>query len=162
METTAVHWHLGLVHLPIAGSLFAILFLLGAEALRKDWLLKSAAIVLVLTALSAAGAYFTGEPAEDLLGAAAAEDENAFGEAPEWVGRHESRALWAVGTAAAAGLGGILVLIHSLRSKGQRPPTSARAALLVLAIATAGTMGYTGLAGGEIRHTEIRPPAASR
>src|SRR5262245_29136266 len=106
----AARYHLALLHLPIAGALFAVVFLLLAEAVGARWLWRAAGILLLLAAAGAAGAYFTGEGAEDVLGEAAAKNEAAFSEAPSWVHRHENLGQYAFIASLVAGAGGLALL----------------------------------------------------
>jgi drug/metabolite transporter (DMT)-like permease len=148
--------HLALVHLPIAGLAIAVLFLLLAEITRKDWLGKGGAFLLVLTALSAWGAYATGEGAEDVLGGYQGSD---VGDARDWVHVHERRAWWAFLLAIVAGVGGAYSLFAS-RKKDVRAALPVRLVVLLLALAATFATLITASAGGEIRHAEIREPGA--
>jgi hypothetical protein len=156
MNWNAAHTHLALIHLPIAGALFAVIFLLLAEAFGARWLWRAGAILLLLAAAGAAGAYFTGEGAEDVLGDNANKNEAAFSNATEWVRRHEDMGQWAFFAALAAGAGGLLLLFFAKGNEGGRPPAAVRLGVLALAIGSSVLVVLTANMGGDVRHSEIR------
>jgi hypothetical protein len=151
-----VQIHLALVHLPIAGAFFAVLCLVLAEVTRVRWLWLAGGLLLVFAALGGAGAYFTGEGAEDVMGAAANENEDAFSDAPAWVHRHENRAQYAFIVAGVAGLGGLLLMFLTRQKFGPKPDWKPRLAVLILALGSMGLTVATAASGGDIRHSEIR------
>lgn len=152
----AAHLHLILVHLPIAGGIFALVLLLLAELTRMRWLWLAGGFLLVLTALGSAGAYFTGEGAEDVMGAAANENSSAFSDSTEWVHRHEERAQFAFYGALVAGAAGLLLMFLTRGKEGPKPDWRPRMAVLLVTLASVGLTAYASTAGGDIRHTEIR------
>ena len=152
----AAQLHLALVHLPIAGALFAIVCLILGELTRVRWFWLAGGFLLILAAAGSAGAYFTGTGAEDVMGAAANENEDAFSEAPQWVHRHEERGQYAFYGALAAGAGGLLLMFLTRGKDGPKPDWRPRMLVLVVALASMGLTAYAANAGGEIRHTEVR------
>lgn len=145
------HLHLMLNHFPIIGSLLA-LPLLGIAAWRPQErsALVGAVLVLGVSAIGAAGADFTGEPAEELV-------EDLPGVSEHWIHEHEERAEVAVVLSVVNGLAALGVLGWAY-NKG-RTPALGVAGLLALTAATSGDMAWTGLAGGQIHHPELRPEA---
>src|SRR4030095_1117959 len=75
-------WHLIWIHLPIAATVIAALFLLAAELTRWSWLARAGWTLLALGALGAWFAASSGHGAEDVLGAAATANEAAVKDAP--------------------------------------------------------------------------------
>lgn len=138
------HAHLLVNHLPVVGSVLAVLLLAIALAFRAErglWL--AGLFVLAFTGLGAVAANLTGEPAEEFI-----EDKPWAAEAV--IEEHEERAEVAL-VAALVGLavaGGAFVT-------GRRGPGVAHvAAPLVVAVVVAGLMAWTGAAGGKIRHPD--------
>jgi len=105
----------------------------------------------VIVALLALPAYFTGEPAEEVV-------EDSVGVAEASIEAHESAALVAL---VGAELVGLLALAALYRARGGRAPSVlVPRAVLVAAIVTSGWMAWTANLGGRIRHAEIRPGVA--
>ena len=64
---TGVHLHLLANHVPILGTLFALILLAASFFVAPDVLRRTALVVLIVSAVAGAVAYFTGEPAEDAI-----------------------------------------------------------------------------------------------
>jgi hypothetical protein len=142
------HLHLLINHLPIFGSFLAIpLFGLALWRRRDPMLLLAAMIVLAFAGGGAVGAYFTGEPAEEVV-------EDHAGVDKEWIEVHEERAERATILAVLTTIGGLGTLGWAWK-KGEVPLAGA-SAVLGGTILTFGAMAWTGFAGGQIRHDEIR------
>jgi uncharacterized membrane protein YeaQ/YmgE (transglycosylase-associated protein family) len=144
-----VHLHLLLNHLPVIGTIVAILLLGYALLRRSAELVRVSLGMFVLLALTAAVVYLTGEPAEELV-------EGLPGVSEAILERHEEAALVAtilLGSVGAVALGGLLVF----RKRVTGIPRGFAALALLLALVPAAAMGYTANLGGQIRHTEIRP-----
>jgi uncharacterized membrane protein YeaQ/YmgE (transglycosylase-associated protein family) len=144
-----VHLHLLLNHLPVIGTIVAILLLGYALLRRSAELVRVSLGMFVLLALTAAVVYLTGEPAEELF-------EGLPGVSEAILERHEEAALVAtilLGSVGAVALGGLLVF----RKRVTGIPRGFAALALLLALVPAAAMGYTANLGGQIRHTEIRP-----
>ena len=146
------HLHLILNHLPVLGAPFVAL-LLGWGLLRRQRdLVRTGLGAAVLVAALAYPVFLTGEPAEHLV-----EDSSWFNES--LVHEHEERAeigliaILLTGTVAGLGL---------WQSRGGREVNRlfSGATLAGLAL-SAGLFGWTALAGGEIRHDEVRAGAAT-
>jgi len=144
------HFHLLLNHIPVLGTVFG-LSLLGWAMLRRDLGVQRVALgVFVAIALLALPAYFTGEPAKDVVEHAARVSEQA-------VEAHERAALLSL---IGVELLGLVGLIGLYAARGTRPLSAhvTRAALLV-SVLTAGLMARTANLGGQIRHLEIQAGA---
>jgi uncharacterized membrane protein len=142
------HLHLLLNHLPIIVTALGLLLLVVAAVRRHDGLARVALTFFVGGGLSALPTYLTGEPAEDMV-------EDLPGVTNALIGRHEDAAL------VAAIIVGVLGLFALWALWRYRRPTTLPAwvvrVTLIGALAGSGAMAWTGLLGGEVRHTEIRP-----
>lgn len=148
------HLHLVLNHVPVLGGL-AVLLLMGIAKLKDNPAITKLTLqFMVLVGVASFAAYFSGEPAEELV-------EHLPGISESLIERHERFALYGLVTTeilAALGIVGLFVL----RVNPERIAKYWIAATAV-AILNAGLMLTTANYGGEIRHTEIRQatPAAS-
>jgi len=146
---SGVHVHLLTNHVPILGALFGLALLVGSLRWAPDVLRRTAFVVLVGTGLAAAAANVTGDPAEDAI-------RGYPGVRRAMIHDHEE-----MGDASliAAGVLGVLALGALVRWR--RTPVPGRATLVAIAGAAvvSGMMVYTGLLGGRIRHSELRPGA---
>ncbi|WP_437330023.1 hypothetical protein [Sorangium sp. So ce381] len=163
----AAHFHLIINHLPIVGfAIAAVLLILAFFHPAERGALRSAVLVLVLSAAGAAAAYLSGEPAEKVV-------ERLPGTSEQAMEVHEERAGVATALAGLTALAGIAALLLAERRRTasgapaaitlagaperRRTASSAPVAVtLVGAILTSGAMAWTGAAGGEIRHPEAR------
>lgn len=148
---SGVHIHLLVNHVPILGALLALLLVIASLVWAPDVLRRTAFVVLIATAAAAAVADLTGEPAEDAV-------RGLPGVRREAIHAHEEMAEASYIGAVALGvlaLGGLV--------RWRRTPVPRSATLIALAgtVALSGAMAYTGLLGGQIRHTEVRPGATS-
>lgn len=146
---TGAHYHLLVNHAPIFGSLFALALLIVSYFTAPDVLRRTAFVVLILSAVAGVLADQTGDPAEDAIRGFPGvqrriiHDHEEMGDKANIIGI-------VVGVAA---LGAVL--------KWRRGPVPGGATgVMILATAfLSGAMVYTGLLGGRVRHTEIRPGA---
>jgi len=146
---SGVHLHLLVNHVPILGAFFALALLIASYLFAPDVLRRTAFVVLIVTALAGLAANKTGDPAEDAI-------KGFPGVSRDVIHAHEEMADKAYligGVVGVLALGGLL--------KWRRAPVPAGATLVML-LSTAflsGAMAYTGLLGGRVRHTEVRPGA---
>ena len=146
---TGAHLHLLVNHAPIFGSVFACLLLIASYFVAPDVMRRTAFIVLIATAIAGVLADKTGEPAEDAI-------RGYPGVQRKLIHDHEEMAEKAYYLAAALGVISIAALVRWRR----RPVPGGLNTAMVLATAfVSGAMIYTGLLGGRIRHTEVRPGA---
>ena len=146
---TGAHLHLLVNHAPIFGSVFACLLLIASYFVAPDIMRRTALIILIVTAIAGVLADKTGEPAEDAI-------RGYPGVQRKLIHDHEEMAEKAYYLAAALGVVSIGALVRWRR----RPVPGGLNTGMVLATAfVSGAMIYTGLLGGRIRHTEIRPGA---
>lgn len=148
----AAHVHLLVNHLPIIGAMLAVPLLLLAVLMRKQrGLVIAAAVVLTIAAGGGGLALVSGDAAEDVV-------EGLADVRKDDVHAHEERAEVAIGFAVVAALASLAVAGLEL-DRGTPAPRLAVLGLLVLSLANAGAMAWTGASGGVIRHTEIRSGA---
>ena len=149
----AAHLHLLVNHLPVIGALFAM-FLLAWAALRRNSELTRAGLGLfVVAALAGLAAYYTGEPAEDLV-------ERLPGVTKAVIHQHEETAELATILLAGYGAFALGALVYFWK-RTKNIPRGFIVAALLLGLIPAGAMALTANQGGEIRHTEIRPASAN-
>lgn len=145
MNLNPAHWHLLVNHLPITGSLIAVLVLLYGIFRKSEAVIKATYWLFVLLAVFAVIATQTGEGAEHFV-----LDAKLAGEVI--IERHvqvSNIAQWAmivVGITALAAL-----FIKRLKTMRIMPIL-----ILIFSLIAAGLMAWAGLLGGEIMHKEIR------
>jgi len=149
---SGVHVHLLLNHVPILGTLFALALLAyGAWRGSRD-LLRVSWTAFVALWLIAIPVFKSGEPAED-----------AVAKRPEvsqqLIDDHEHLAKRAMASNTLL-VAVSVVALWSTRG-GRTAPGWLLGASLLAAAVTFGLMAGTGNLGGQIRHAEVRPGAAS-
>lgn len=141
------HLHLLLNHFPIATMLFGFVILMVARFRRNETITRVALCILVVGAFAGLGAFFTGDPAEDVI-------KSRPGFAEDLVHEHEEAAdfgLWATiitGCVAAA------ALYFSTKKKGI--PKWLMIALIIINIWALTVLARVNYLGGQISHPEIR------
>ena len=146
---TGAHLHLLVNHVPILGSFFALALLVASLFYAPDVLRRVALVLLVIVGIAAAAANYTGEPAEDAI-------RQFPGVLREVIHEHEEFAELAFYAAVALGLVSLAALV---RWRRETLPHRASIGLLAGAAVVSGMMAYTGLLGGQVRHTEVRTDA---
>lgn len=149
MDLSPLHLHLALNHIPVLGTLlFAPLVLLWGLMRRSRDVTHVGLVLAVLVAITAVPIFLTGEPAEDQLQRQPWFDKQR-------VEAHEERAeagLIAVLITGAAALGALWL------ARGGRPDRPGVGAIVLLGLVVSATLlAVAALAGGQIRHDEIRP-----
>jgi uncharacterized membrane protein len=142
------HLHLLLNHFPIIVTVLGLLLLAIAMWKRSDYLARIALAFFVGGALSALPTYLTGDSAEHTV-------KDLPGVTREVIEAHSDAALISAIFVGALGIFALWALWR-FRSSVQLPPWVVRVAL-VASIIGSGLMSWTGLLGGEVRHTEVRP-----
>jgi uncharacterized membrane protein len=146
---SGAHLHLLVNHSPIFLSLFAFVFLVASYFTSADVFRRTAFVLLGATAIAGAAANLSGDAAEDAI-------RGFPGVRREVIHAHEE-----MGDKAyyLGDILGVLALAALIRWRRRPVPASAT---LVAVLATAfvgGAFVYTGLLGGQVRHTEVRPGA---
>jgi uncharacterized membrane protein len=148
---TGAHLHLLVNHAPIFGSLFALALLVASYFTSADVLRRTALVVLIGTAVAGAAADLSGDAAQDAI-------RGFPGVRREVIHAHERMADKAY---VLAGVLGVLSLGALVRWRRRPIPASATLVALMATAFVGGAMMYTGLLGGQIRHTEVRPGATA-
>jgi hypothetical protein len=146
---SGVHIHLLVNHAPIFGALFALALLAVSFVYAPDVLRRTALVVLIGVGLAGAAANYSGEPAEDAI--------RGFPGIRRAV-IHDHEEMGELSFYAASALG-VLALVGLVRWRRVAMPQVAALGALAGAAVVSGMMGYTGLLGGRVRHTEVRPGA---
>ncbi|MDP4201007.1 MAG: hypothetical protein Q8922_15405 [Bacteroidota bacterium] len=169
-DITPVHWHLLVNHLPVEGSMVALLLLIYAFIRNNAELKRAALIACVVTGAAAFAANFTGDDAADVARAIPGverSDIRAHNESADWA----CDAAYLLAGVAAVGL----VLAWRKKSSPdatsdalayarhhKEPPPFMMIATLIVALLTVTIMARTSYLGGSIRHPEIeagfKPP----
>jgi hypothetical protein len=148
---TWVHLHLLLNHVPVLGTVFAVLLLTFALLRRSSELTRASFGAFVILGLMAGVVYLTGEPAEERV-------EHLPGVSERLIEAHEEAAFVAMLLLVAFAIGALSVL---LRYRGGRAiPRSVVVGALLLSLLPTGAMAWTANLGGQIRHGEIRSATA--
>jgi len=142
------HLHLILTHFPPVLSLGGAISAAAAVTLlprRRRELIQLALLLLLAVGATMPLVYFAGERTADTIG-------KVEGVQQEAIGPHQQAAWIALWTSVAAALIAVPLLVVEQR-RGLTP--SLRMLLLVVALASAATIGWTANRGGEIHHPEI-------
>ncbi|WP_199774181.1 hypothetical protein [Salinibacter altiplanensis] len=144
---SAAHWHLVLNHIPLLGLLFGTA-MLGYGLWRNQADVQEASLgLLAVAGLATIAVYLTGEPAEEVV-------EGAVGVSHDALEAHEHFAWYGLVAGIATGVGALGALLYgTLHGRIVRWTV---VGTLVLALASAGLIGYTANLGGKISHPELR------
>ena len=149
---TWAHVHLAINHLPVVLVPVAIAMLSTAWVMKNTELRKAGLAWLVVAAITGGGAYFSGEPAEDVV-------EDLPGVSKPAIEAHEEAALLA---AVATGAAGVLALGALVIGRGPVPaPGWLFVTTVAVGLLAAALMVRTANLGGRISHPEIRGPSAT-
>ena len=146
------HLHLLVNHLPVLGSLFAILLLIWSLIRKNTEIARAALGLFVVAALTGLAAYFTGEPAEHMA-------EDIAGVTESAIHTHEESAELATILLSGYGLFALGGLLYLRKHAAEFPRRLVNLALL-LSLIPAGAMALTANQGGQIRHPEITSAGA--
>lgn len=141
------HMHLLVNHLPVIGSIFAILLLIWSLLRKNTEIARAALGLFVIAAITGLAAYFTGEPAEDVA-------EKISGVTRSAIHAHEESAELATVLLGGYGVFALGALLY-LRKRAVEFPRKLITLALILSFVPAGAMGWTANQGGKIRHPEI-------
>lgn len=145
-----VHLHLIVNHVPILGTLFALVLGVYGAVRRQPTVVRAAFLALIVSGLGGYVAQETGEGAEEAV-------EELPGVSERLIHEHEEAAEWATWTGVVLALVALGVLVW--RRREAEVGTVPTAAVLVFAAVVFALMARVGNLGGEIRHTEIRGDA---
>ena len=144
------HIHLLITHLPVFGSILGALVLIHGIWSESRPTRVAAYNVLVLSAIGALIANFTGEGAEHTV-------EGLPGVYESMIEEHEESAIYVVWLLSACGLLSLAATFASIRDLAIERKLSLF--VLVLSLAGFGATARTAFLGGQIRHSEIRSDA---
>jgi hypothetical protein len=148
---SAAQVHLGLNHLPVFASLFALAALIFAAASGRIAARNFGLGMVVFAAVSALPAFFSGEGAEEIV-----EDRPGVSEAR--IETHEEAAESALYVLLAAG-GLAAAALAAARFRPAAPVRAVAGLALLTTVAATGMMLQVAHLGGQIRHDEIRSPS---
>ena len=140
--------HLALNHFPVILSILSLAILLWGWLRKNSEIKKIGLCLVIVTAGFAATAYFTGDPAEDVL-------RNFPNFTKELVHEHEEAGEAAFIVSIIAGL--VATLTMYIRRKGHRLSEVAFAIVIILTLMSSMAFFRTAHLGGLIHHEEIRP-----
>jgi len=146
---SGAHVHLLVNHAPIFGALFGLALLGASFVWAPDVLRRASFVVLIGTAIASGVADVSGDPAEDAI-------RGFPGVQRALIHTHEG---FAEKSFIVAGIVGFLALVALIKWRRGIIPRGVSAGMLVAAAIVSGMMVYTGLLGGRIRHSEVRPGA---
>ena len=149
---STIHLHLLLNHIPVVGSLLAVVLFAAAFFLKETVSTKFALTFTAAIAVVAVAVYFTGGAAEDAVEKLAGVTERA-------IERHEEAAEL---TTITLGILGALSALALLMLRSRRAPRWLALAGLVGSVAVSGLMAWTANLGGQIRHTELQGTATNQ
>lgn len=144
----AVHIHLLLNHIPVIGTIFAVLLFAYGLLKKSDEMVRLSLMILVFAAVIAIPVYLTGEPAEEAV-------EKLAGVNEAIIERHEDAAKISMVFLMITGALSLLGLFL-MRAKKAFVASWFVLFSLVFSVVTAGLMARTANLGGQIRHSEIR------
>ena len=147
------HLHLLLNHVPVIGTLLALLLLLVAFVRKSEELKKVTLGLFVLIALVTIPVYLTGDPAEEMI-------ENIPGISKVMIERHEDAALFSLIAVEVAGTIALAALLLFNRKKWLGNLLAI--VTLAFSLLTGGLLAWTSNLGGQIRHTEISSAVGSQ
>lgn len=149
---STVHLHLLLNHIPVVGSLLAVMLFAAAFFLKETVSTKFALAFTAVTAVVAVVVYFTGGAAEEAV-------ENLAGVTERAISSHEEAA---EATTIAIGIFGALSALALILVRSRPAPRWLALAGLAGSVVVSGLMAWTANLGGQIRHTEIQSTATSQ
>ncbi len=144
------HLHLVVNHAPVLGSAFGVTLLVYAVVVNNQDFIRLAFVIFVVSAVAALAAYWTGEPAEDLL-------EHTVGAPTGLVEQHKEVAFVSL---ALTEMLGVMCLVWLFVYPSRELPLDVAWFALIVALFVAASMTWTAHLGGQIRHSEIRHDSA--
>lgn len=147
MDINQAHLHLLLNHIPVIGSVVALLLLGSGMAGKSRALLTAGLVGMLIVGLATIPVYNSGEPAEHMVEHQANVSEGAIHEHEEMA----DNARWA------AFAGGIFALLGLVLGRGrERYATWIGGTGVLLALVIVSLMALTANLGGKVAHPELR------
>ena len=145
------HLHLLVNHVPILGTLFALLLGAYGAVRQQPAVVRAAFLALIVSGIGGYVAQETGEGAEEIV--------EELGIDHRMIHEHEEAAEWA--TWAGLGLAAVALGVLMWRRREPEVGTIPTVGVLVFAAVVFAMMARVGNLGGEIRHTEVRDGATA-
>lgn len=146
---TGVHLHLLVNHAPIFGAAFALALFVASYRWAPDVLRRTAFVFLIFTGFAGAASDLTGEPAVRAV-------RGLPGIRRDVTHDHEDMGK---NSFIVASIVGVVAIGLLARSRNRLVSNGEATTGLVTSLVVSGMMAYTGLLGGRVRHTEVRPGA---
>jgi uncharacterized membrane protein len=140
------HLHLTLVHVPIFGIFFGMIFLFYGILSKNEMFKKAGLVTFIFTALVAIPTFLTGDPSKEVV-------KNIPGISENIINEHEElaeKAIWFIEV-----LGVLSLFVFYLILKGKKNLKMMVLITLIVSMITLGMMAVVGNSGGKIRHSEI-------
>lgn len=141
------HLHITLNHFPIIGSILGIAIMAAGMFFKSRDTVRTALVVLIISALVAIPTYLTGEAAEETV-------ENMAGISHDLIHEHEEQAelyIWLI-----VGVGVLAAISFFADVKQLAMRKAMFIATIVLGLVSIFFARQVGTSGGEINHPEIR------
>lgn len=144
---SGAHLHLLFNHAPIFAMLFALGLLVLSLFMAKDVLRRTAFLFIIVGAITGVVANKSGDAAEDAI-------RGFPGVQRKIIHDHEEMGdkAFILGDVL-----GVIALVMLIRWRRKPVPGSATLIMLLATAFVSGAFVYTGLLGGRVRHTEVRP-----
>ncbi len=144
--------HLALNHLPVVGVMMGLLVLILGYGIKHTAVKRTGLALVLFASLSALPAYFSGEPAEEIV-------EHKPGVTKHDIHEHEESAELALVFSMIGGAAAGISLLAAWKRKELESKLTATTS--VISVATAALMINAAHLGGMIRHDELRPASSS-
>ncbi|MBC5773576.1 hypothetical protein H8S95_05830 [Pontibacter sp. KCTC 32443] len=141
------HLHITLNHVPIIGSILGVLILAGGMFFKSRDTIRTALLILIMSAIVAIPTYLTGEAAEETV-------EHMEGMSHNLIHEHEEKAelyIWLI-----VGMGVLSAISFFADLKQMSIRKTLFIATIVLGMISIFIARQVGTSGGEINHPEIR------
>jgi len=146
------HWHLALNHVPVVGFAGLSILLFVAWFRRSRELTLVTLVLLLPVAFSALPVFLTGDSAKHMVQGLPAVSDRLEEE-------HEEISRLALASALASAAASLVMLATARR--GNPIPSQLVFGLAIVCAVSFILMAWTANLGGQIRHSEIRPPPAA-
>jgi uncharacterized membrane protein len=143
--------HLLINHLPVFGAFLGMIVLAHGMWTKNGQTKIAAYNLFILSAIGACIAYFTGEPAEEVV-------ENIAGITESAIEQHEDFAIFALISFILLGVVSVFGLLITLKQSIFMRPVAV--VILLISLVSFVLVARTGYLGGQIRHTEMNTSPA--
>jgi uncharacterized membrane protein len=141
------HLHMILNHFPIATLIFGFVILVVGRLRRNETIIRVALGILIVGAFAGLGAFFTGDPAEDVI-------KSRPGFMKDLVHEHEKAADFGLWATIITGCTALAALYFSMKKSAI--PKWLMIALFIINFWALTVLARVNYLGGQISHPEIR------